>query len=282
MIARLPATGADGRSVPGVRVGAVGMDRAMTHLFDDEDGITIYIGCPETLGGENGRLLVAAFYQKLLGWRLGGAYGDSFLSRGPKFRIGFGRSGWSDARPPRWPDPDYPQQAHLDILVPNGDAYGAAVIERGATLLQDNEQFRIYADPAGHPFCLYEHQSKAAGGPIVARLVLDCFSPRALATFYEGLLGVQDRLEDSPERVEIDLSDEDLPNLAFQQAPLRDYRHPDPAYPAQLHVDYRFPDGPQAAIERAKRLGAINIPSPERPDRTATNYADPAGHPFCF
>jgi Glyoxalase-like domain len=263
----------------------------MTHLLRDDDGITIYVGCPERIGDGDGRVLLAGFYQELLSWEIYEAYGDSFIttrpwsptiSERPKFRLGFNDSGWSDVRPPRWPDPDYPQQAHLDILVPDLGTYDRRVTQRGATLLHDNGQYRIYADPAGHPFCLYEDTSRTTDRPVVARLVLDCFSPRSLAIFYEGFLGVQDRLEDSPDRVEIDLDDEELPNLAFQQAPLRDYRHPDPAHPAQLHADYRFPDGPEAAIERAKQLGAIRIPSPDRPDRTEGNYADPAGHPFCF
>lgn len=257
------------------------MDPAMTHLLRDDDGMTIYVSCPAAVRGENARLLLAGFYHDLLGWPMYEAYGDSFLARKPKFRLGFMGTpvGWSDRRPPRWPDPDYPQQAHLDILVPEGGAYGKRVMNRGAILLQDYDAYQIYADPVGHPFCLYPEPSRTADGPVVARLVLDCFSPRSLATFYEGLLGAREaRVEDSPARVVINLGDEDLPNLAFQQAPPRDYHHPDPDYPAQLHVDYRFPDqNPNpAAVERAELLGAIHIPTP-----TNATYADPAGHPFC-
>ena len=47
------------------------MDLAMTHLLDDDDGMTIYVGCPETVGDDDGRLLLAGFYQELLGWRMG-------------------------------------------------------------------------------------------------------------------------------------------------------------------------------------------------------------------
>ncbi len=105
-------------------------------------------------------------------------------------------------------------------------------------------------------------------------MVFDCFSPRALASFYQGFLGVPERLEDSPDRVEIDLDDADLPNFAFQHAQFRAARWPDPAYPAQLHVDYRFPDGFDAARARIDELGAIHI------EKGA--YADPSGHPFCL
>jgi hypothetical protein len=56
---------------------------------------------------------------------------------------------------PRWPDPAYPQQLHLDIEVADLDAGEAAVLALGATRLPSHEEgFRVFADPAGHPFCL--------------------------------------------------------------------------------------------------------------------------------
>jgi predicted enzyme related to lactoylglutathione lyase len=187
----------------------------MAHLLADDDGMTVYIGCPDLLGGKDGKLVLADFYHDLLGWHRYDAYGTVFMSRSPKFRIGFDDDGWSDQRPPRWPDPEYPQQIHFDIAVPDLDATCALVTAQGATLLQDNTGYRIYADPAGHPFCLYPDPSRATTGTVAARLVYDCFSPRSLARFYEGFVGVQERLEDSAERVVIDLDDDDLPNLAF-------------------------------------------------------------------
>jgi catechol-2,3-dioxygenase len=61
----------------------------------------------------------------------------------------------NDYQPPRWPDPDHPQQAHLDILVDDMDAGEARALELGATLLdREPKTFRVFADPAGHPFCL--------------------------------------------------------------------------------------------------------------------------------
>jgi Glyoxalase-like domain len=58
--------------------------------------------------------------------------------------------------PPRWPDPDHPQQEHLDIRVDDVDAAERAVVDLGATRLPAGreEGFRVFADPAGHPFCL--------------------------------------------------------------------------------------------------------------------------------
>jgi predicted enzyme related to lactoylglutathione lyase len=56
---------------------------------------------------------------------------------------------------PRWPDPAHPQQGHLDILVDDLDSGEARALELGATRLPGGEgSFRVFADPAGHPFCL--------------------------------------------------------------------------------------------------------------------------------
>lgn len=61
-----------------------------------------------------------------------------------------------DHVPPRWPDPEHPQQLHLDFDVPDLDVAEAQVLELGAVRHshQPGESFRVYLDPAGHPFCL--------------------------------------------------------------------------------------------------------------------------------
>lgn len=59
--------------------------------------------------------------------------------------------------PPVWPSPDRSQQFHLDLDVTDLDAAEKAVLELGATPLDAEDRtrtFRVYADPAGHPFCL--------------------------------------------------------------------------------------------------------------------------------
>jgi catechol-2,3-dioxygenase len=61
----------------------------------------------------------------------------------------------SDYTAPAWPDPARPQQAHLDIRVDDLDAGQARALELGATRLpSDSETWRVFADPASHPFCL--------------------------------------------------------------------------------------------------------------------------------
>ncbi|MFJ3835722.1 VOC family protein [Streptomyces sp. NPDC054904] len=62
-----------------------------------------------------------------------------------------------DYQPPAWPDPSRPQQLHWDFAVPDLVRAEEQVLAVGATLLDashDAEGWRVYADPAGHPFCL--------------------------------------------------------------------------------------------------------------------------------
>ncbi|MEU5870591.1 VOC family protein [Glycomyces sp. NPDC047369] len=73
-----------------------------------------------------------------------------------------------DYRPPRWPDPERPQQMHLDFAVPDLDEAEAEVLANGATLLDDQQGWRVYADPAGHPFCLVRDWWSAKGGSDIA------------------------------------------------------------------------------------------------------------------
>jgi catechol 2,3-dioxygenase-like lactoylglutathione lyase family enzyme len=62
-----------------------------------------------------------------------------------------------------WPDDAVPQQLHLDMTVPDEDALRAQherALGLGARLLLDraddpDEQLSVYADPDGHPFCIF-------------------------------------------------------------------------------------------------------------------------------
>ncbi len=68
-------------------------------------------------------------------------------------------------RPPSWPDPAVPQQVHFDVMVEDVAAAGPRVLALGAARL-DGEN--VYADPAGHPFCLIRRPGWApplADGP---------------------------------------------------------------------------------------------------------------------
>lgn len=49
------------------------------------------------------------------------------------------------------------QQFHLDIEVDDVDVAESEVLASGATRVPDavgEDRFRVYRDPAGHPFCL--------------------------------------------------------------------------------------------------------------------------------
>ena len=61
-----------------------------------------------------------------------------------------------DYTPPTWPAQQVPQQMHLDVIVDDLDAAEAAVLALGATKheYQPGTSFRVFLDPAGHPFCL--------------------------------------------------------------------------------------------------------------------------------
>jgi catechol 2,3-dioxygenase-like lactoylglutathione lyase family enzyme len=62
-----------------------------------------------------------------------------------------------------WPDPTVPQQLHLDLTVPDRAAlerHRARALALGAELRLDrsddpDEALYVFADPAGHPFCIF-------------------------------------------------------------------------------------------------------------------------------
>jgi catechol 2,3-dioxygenase-like lactoylglutathione lyase family enzyme len=238
----------------------------------------IVFGCPDPRA-------LSSFYADLLGMRILREDEDWIVIAKDENsfpRLAFG-DGPADYRPPRWPDPEHPQQLHLDIPVYNLEAAEELVLRLGATRLQDQGAYRSYADPAGHPFCLYRDAAEGnqSGRPLsgrIGRVVFDCFSPRALAAFYEALLGMRTRREDSQNWVLIARDAGSLPMLAFQHAQCRAPRWPDPAYPQQLHLDLHFDDG-KAAQALALRLGAIRLPDM---GGSCPVYADPAAHPFCL
>jgi catechol 2,3-dioxygenase-like lactoylglutathione lyase family enzyme len=62
-----------------------------------------------------------------------------------------------------WPEPGVPQQMHLDMTVPDREQLEAQherALSLGAHLVLDrtddaDEPLRVYADPAGHRFCIF-------------------------------------------------------------------------------------------------------------------------------
>lgn len=98
---------------------------------------------------------LAAFYAAITGWEPDCDDSDWVELRsdgGPT--LAFQRA--PRHQPPNWPSDDHPQQAHLDFEVPDLDAGEERVLALGARKaeVQPGTTFRVYLDPAGHPFCL--------------------------------------------------------------------------------------------------------------------------------
>ncbi|QIY71462.1 VOC family protein [Streptomyces sp. RLB1-33] len=98
---------------------------------------------------------LAGFYAEVLGGTVegDGDWVDLKVSDGPSlaFQAAPGHV------PPQWPAPDDSQQFHLDLTVDNLDAAEKGVLALGARALDTEDRsrtWRVYADPAGHPFCL--------------------------------------------------------------------------------------------------------------------------------
>jgi predicted enzyme related to lactoylglutathione lyase len=98
---------------------------------------------------------LAGFYAEVLG---GTAEGDDEWT---DLKVPRGRDLAFQAAPgfvpPKWPSAEHSQQFHLDLLVKDLDAAEEAVLALGAKVLDADDRsrsFRVYADPAGHPFCL--------------------------------------------------------------------------------------------------------------------------------
>ncbi|SDN85812.1 VOC family protein [Actinacidiphila guanduensis] len=115
----------------------------------------VVLDCPDPAA-------LAAFYAELVGGTVE-AEDETWveLNREGGQRLSFQRA--PGLRVPAWPDPERPQQFHLDIVVPRAemDAAEKRVLALGATLLEGDldgtRNWRVYADPVGHPFCLCAH-----------------------------------------------------------------------------------------------------------------------------
>ena len=78
------------------------------------------------------------------------------LTSGSGLRLCFQES--ADHQRPTWPEPGVEQQVHLDFTVEDLDEAEEGVLALGASRpdFQPGETWRVFIDPAGHPFCLYE------------------------------------------------------------------------------------------------------------------------------
>jgi catechol 2,3-dioxygenase-like lactoylglutathione lyase family enzyme len=103
----------------------------------------VVIDCPDPQA-------LAGFYSKLLGLPVTYRSEDFAVVARDDTTSGFAFQLAPDHRPPQWPDPAHPQQMHLDVMVENVADATPRVLDLGAVQLAEG----VFADPAGHTFCL--------------------------------------------------------------------------------------------------------------------------------
>jgi predicted enzyme related to lactoylglutathione lyase len=108
---------------------------------------------------------LAEFYSRLTGWPVFYAHADWFSvgeSEKASFHLSFQRA--PGHQPPTWPDPASSMQLHLHLRVDDLDAAEREVLAMGGTKFEYQpgpDSSRVFADPAGHPFCLVPTQESA-------------------------------------------------------------------------------------------------------------------------
>ncbi|MFF1381413.1 VOC family protein [Streptomyces sp. NPDC058308] len=117
----------------------------------------VVLDCPDPLA-------LAEFYAQIIGGTVEGDDGGDWVDLVFPGRVKVSFQRVSDLRPPQWPRSDvHGQQLHLDLdagrTTEEIDAAEKKVIALGARPLDVDDDdgkrdFRVYADPAGHPFCL--------------------------------------------------------------------------------------------------------------------------------
>jgi catechol 2,3-dioxygenase-like lactoylglutathione lyase family enzyme len=102
----------------------------------------------------------ADFYAELLGYQVVEDDDDWVTIAGPGPMLSFQLA--PDHVAPTWPDNAVPQQMHVDFFVADIAAAHQRVLDLGGRAVDPvdpptpdpDRGFRVYADPAGHTFCL--------------------------------------------------------------------------------------------------------------------------------
>jgi catechol 2,3-dioxygenase-like lactoylglutathione lyase family enzyme len=112
---------------------------------------SVVLDCPDPRA-------LAEFYSDVLGGQVTSVDDDWVVLSVDGLRLAFQRV--EDFAAPQWPNGERPQQFHLDLTVDDVDAAEPRVLALGATKHDvqpgqaAGDSFRVYLDPAGHPFCL--------------------------------------------------------------------------------------------------------------------------------
>jgi catechol 2,3-dioxygenase-like lactoylglutathione lyase family enzyme len=104
----------------------------------------LIVDCPDPM-------VAALFWSAVLGDKITHADDDFVVVSAGTTTSGLAFQRARDTTSPTWPNPAVPQQMHLDVMVDDQEASGKAVLALGAQRLPGDH---VYADPAGHPFCL--------------------------------------------------------------------------------------------------------------------------------
>ena len=121
----------------------------------------VVLDCPDALE-------LARFYGEVLGWDLEEGSdaewatleppGGGVSPQRPDGRATLAFQRIEDWVAPTWPGGSHPQQFHLDLAVPEIADAEPAVLAAGARVHEhqpsEDGGFKVYVDPAGHPFCL--------------------------------------------------------------------------------------------------------------------------------
>jgi catechol 2,3-dioxygenase-like lactoylglutathione lyase family enzyme len=121
----------------------------------------VVIDCPDPHA-------LAEFYGAVLGWLVEGGSDDDWVVLShpeggvtpdrPEGRTSIGFQRIDDYVAPTWPGGAHPQQFHLDLAVESIEKAEPAVLALGARVAAEQPSetgsFKVYLDPAGHPFCL--------------------------------------------------------------------------------------------------------------------------------
>ena len=121
----------------------------------------VVVDCPSALA-------LAGFYSTVLGWQVEKGSTDEWATlvppgggvsvEQPDGRAALAFQQVANYVAPTWPVGTHPQQFHLDISVVDIDASERVVLAAGATVHEhqpsQDRGFRVFLDPAGHPFCL--------------------------------------------------------------------------------------------------------------------------------
>ncbi|GAA1436987.1 VOC family protein [Microlunatus lacustris] len=109
---------------------------------------SVAVNCPDATQ-------LAKFYADITGGEVTFAHAAWATVSGSGGRIDFQTV--EDYSPPQWPGPLSSALVHLDFLVDDLVAADARVCRAGATRYDEQpnaEHCLVFADPAGHPFCL--------------------------------------------------------------------------------------------------------------------------------